>query len=79
MTRYLGYPTQSNMALKCWHCKEQRRTGSVVGHTRVFEEVTTAQSRACLRKSHAPVLLPALEQIAVSLIEYWMNEALGLH
>lgn len=46
---------------------------------RVFEEVTTAQSRACLRKSHAPVLLPALEQIAVSLIEYWMNEALGLH
>lgn len=49
------------------------------GHTGVFEEVTMAESCVCLRKSHAPVLLPALEQTAVTLIEYRMNEALGLH
>ena len=60
--------TKNNIGMAAWW-----------GHTGVFEEVTMAESCVCLRKSHAPVLLPALEQTAVTLIEYRMNEALGLH
>lgn len=41
--------------------KNNSRNGSVVG------------PRACLRKPHAPVLLPVLERIAVSLVEHGMK------